>query len=553
MASQSLYRKWRSRTFAELIGQDHVRDTLRNAVRSKRVGHAYLFCGPRGTGKTSTARLLAKAINCLNPEDAEPCGSCAMCLAVQEGRSMDLIEIDAASNRGIDEIRDLREKVGFSPAQAAFKFYILDEAHMLTSEAFNALLKTLEEPPAHAIFVLVTTEAHKIPATIVSRCQRFDFHRVRLADLQAKLLRICAEEQLDIEPQALELIARNATGSFRDAESVLDQFMTFGPGRITVGYVHSILGLTPEASVSGLVGALVSRDAAAGLATINDVSDDGMDLRQFNHQIVDQLHHLLLIKSGNADLIAVTSDQMAILRHHAEGCSLHELTRWVRLFSQADASMRGSQQPQLPLELAFLDATTVESAPANPASLQAVTRSSGPPVETFNRQATAAAPARETPQREASPRFAPAPSSPVALHGEPAAAPALAGGAISLDQVKASWHKTLDTVGAVSRSLEGLLKGCEPTALEGNEVSLGFVHRFHRDRIDEPKNRVVVEKALSRVLGHEFRVRCVQLDNAAAAMARESAEAARRQAAAQDPQVKAAQEIFPGARIELAN
>ncbi len=549
MASQSLYRKWRSRTFAELIGQDHVRDTLKNAVRSKRVGHAYLFCGPRGTGKTSTARLLAKAINCLNPQDGEPCTQCEMCLAVQEGRSMDLIEIDAASNRGIDEIRDLRDKVGFAPAQGAFKVYILDEAHMLTSEAFNALLKTLEEPPAHAVFVLVTTEAHKIPATISSRCQRFDFHRVRLADLQAKLLRICAEEGLDIEPQALEMIARNATGSFRDAESVLDQFMTFGPGKITLGYVHTLLGLTPGESVERLVEALVSRDPTVGLATVNTVADDGADLRQFNRQIVDYLHQLLLVKAGNSGLLAVTSEQMENMVRQAGQCTLQNLTRWVRLFSQADAAMRGSQQPQLPLELAFLDAVSAEptQSPATAGSSPRTLQATGEPPA----RSVAAPIAGRPPQAQAEPAVSR--PQPAASLAERTPNPMAATEGPFLEQVKASWPKVMETVGLGSRSLQGLLRACEPTSIEGNEITLGFFHRFHRDRIDEAKNRVNVERAFTRVLGFECRVRCVHLQNAAAASARETAEAAKQQAASRDPQLKAAMEVFAGARIEPAD
>ena len=248
MASQALYRKWRSRTFEDIVAQDHVTHTLANALHSGRIAHAYLFTGPRGTGKTSTARLLAKAANCLGPEDGpRPCNQCPICQAVDEGRLIDLIEIDAASNRGIDEIRDLREKVNFRPNEARYKVYVIDEVHMLTNEAFNALLKTLEEPPGHVIFVLATTEPHKIPATVLSRCQRFDFRRIPAADIVGRLRYIAEQEGILVKDDALAFIARQATGSLRDAISLLDQLVAYGEETVSVEQVQQILGLVPPA------------------------------------------------------------------------------------------------------------------------------------------------------------------------------------------------------------------------------------------------------------------------------------------------------------------
>jgi DNA polymerase-3 subunit gamma/tau len=289
MATQALYRKWRSRTFEEVIGQDHVTRTLRNALATGRVAHAYLFTGPRGTGKTTTARLLAKAVNCVGEGDGRPCGECSICRAVDEGRLMDMIEIDAASNRGIDEIRDLREKVGFRPGEAHVKFYIIDEVHMLTDPAFNALLKTLEEPPSHVIFVLATTEPHKIPATIVSRCQRFDFRRIPLSEIAGWLTHIAEQEGLKVEPAALEYIARQGSGSMRDAISLLDQLTAYGSDTITLAQVQVVLGIAASQSVAELADNLIDGDLARGLELIDRVVGEGTEPRQYTREFVEYL------------------------------------------------------------------------------------------------------------------------------------------------------------------------------------------------------------------------------------------------------------------------
>jgi DNA polymerase-3 subunit gamma/tau len=551
MPSQSLYRKWRSRTFAELIGQEHITETLTNALRAGRISHAYLFCGPRGTGKTSTARLLAKAVNCQSLQGAEPCNQCEMCLAIQEGRAMDLIEIDAASNRGIDEIRDLRDKVGFAPSQGKYKFYILDEVHMLTTEAFNALLKTLEEPPGHAIFVLVTTESHKIPATIISRCQRFDFRRVAMRDLVNKLERICREEALEIEPAALELIARSATGSFRDAESLLDQLSAYKSERITLDYVQKLLGLIPAESVGRAVDALLRKDLSAGLALINQVADDGADLRQFNREIVSYLHGLLLIKAGNPGLLNVGAESLVTMQAQARDCSLSEMTRSLRLFGQADQALRNSSQPQLPMELAFVDAISQDMAaepggnPTRPVA-QAVSSVGVPTGASGLRN-----PADQIGGRVRSQTDSLVASVEPAVASSPTSA-GEAGHEMDLESVKSQWASILGGVGSLSRSLEGVLRDGAPIAVEGKAVVLGFSHAFHKERIEDAKNRVMVEKVLSRVTGQDCRVRCVLRDKEQAGGAGSRSALplrARLDAAAQDPQVQAVLEVFPGAKI----
>ncbi len=305
MANQALYRTWRSQTFEEVIGQAHVTLTLRHALRDGRMSHAYLFTGPRGTGKTSTARILAKALNCLAEDPgARPDNSCRICTAITEGRQLDLIEIDAASNRGIDEMRDLREKIGFRPNEARYKVYIIDEVHMLTKEAFNALLKTLEEPPPHAVFVLATTEPERVPETVRSRCQRFDFRRIGTPVMVEHLRNILESEGKRAEPEALAAVARRATGSMRDAISLLDQLLSYGDELLTVERVEEVLGLVSSESIAGLVDSLAARDTASGLALINNLVSGGLELGQFVDQVLGYLRAVLMVQmSGSAELL----------------------------------------------------------------------------------------------------------------------------------------------------------------------------------------------------------------------------------------------------------
>jgi len=340
LSYRALYRTWRPQTFEEIVGQEHVTRTLSNAVRMGRQAHAYLFCGPRGTGKTSTAKVLAKAINCSYREGGNPCNQCPSCVGINEGTWVDFLEIDAASNRGVDEIRDLREKVKFRPAASPFKVYIVDEVHMLTNEAFNALLKTLEEPPEHVVFILATTEPHKVPLTISSRCQRFDFRRISVRAIVERLAEVAQGAGIDVEPGVLELIARVADGSLRDAIGLLDQVAALGDGTARLEDAHDILGTVHEGFFERFVDQLARGDARGAIRALHEVEASGKDLKIFAREFTDYLRGILLdALDGGQGRVALAEER---------------IVRLLSLFAEAEQEMRFATRQILPLELAVV-------------------------------------------------------------------------------------------------------------------------------------------------------------------------------------------------------
>lgn len=459
MSSLSLYNKWRPRSFADpddhpLIGQEHVTRTLRNAVASNTMAHAYLFCGPRGTGKTSAARILARAVNCRRGQRGEPCNECENCLALLSGRQLDLlIEIDGASNRGVDDVRQLRERIMQRPGGAdltgRFKVYIIDEVHMLTGEAFNALLKSLEEPPPHVIFVLATTDPQKVPATVASRCQRFDFKPVPLELLVKHLDHVATSEGVRVEPEGMELLARNAAGGVRDAVSLLDQALAYaGTGRtpdaldaggvegttaragsVSARQIQAMLGLTDSAAVNQLVDAVLGGDLPGAIRVIHTVSAQGSDLRQFARQVLEFLRALLLTASGTGSLLQLDEDTQDAVQQRSGRVSLSELVRLIKLVSQAEQGLKSpAAQPQLPLELAVVEAVLRPGEGVSDGAIprpQAASRAPVPVTQVSSTRPQLIAPARPVqseppseqrvpaagPARENAVAFAPAPDS----------------------------------------------------------------------------------------------------------------------------------------------
>lgn len=513
MANQALYRKWRSQSFDDVIGQQHVIQTLQNALRSDRVAHAYLFTGPRGTGKTSTARILAKAINCTGSGE-KPCNACSTCRAITEGRLMDLIEIDAASNTSVDDIRDLRDKVGFRPGEAKIKFYIIDEVHMLSRSAFNALLKTLEEPPAHVIFVLATTEPEKIPATIMSRCQRFDFRRIKLEDIVGRLRFILQNEQIQAEDDALTFIARQAGGAMRDAISLLDQLTAYGHEVITLELVQSVLGTASSGATKDLIDCWLAEDATAGLALINQVVNNGVDPKQFTLEVVEYLRGLLLIKYGDAEqFLNLPAETLQTMHAQAQKLAPAKLLSGTQRFNQAikefKSSAGDSMIPQLPLELAFLEA------------LAAPTIATPTPIKAESVPAPAIATFAPPPAPKPAP-VAPAVAAPPAVKTEspaPAAtsAPATPVSALTKDELRRRWPAILDEVKIHSPNSLNYLKKpmMQGLDIQGDTINLQFgaSYRDALKRVD--KNKSAIIDAFRHVLGQQWNVEFILLsDNA---------------------------------------
>jgi len=530
----ALYRRYRSQTFAEVVGQEHVTRTLKNAIANGQVAHAYLLAGARGIGKTSIARIIAKAVNCPKAKSGDPCDACESCVAIRDGRFLDLIEIDAASNRGIDEMRDLREKVRFAPSMGQYKVYVIDEAHQLTNEAFNALLKTLEEPPPHVIFVLATTESQRIPATIVSRTQRFDLRRIPHQKMVQQLAAIAKAEKWQVDGPALEAISRHAQGSLRDAESILDQVATFAEGTVGVRDVDELLGATDWEETSALFDAIAANDAAKAVGLVRTLVDDGRDLRLFVRRAMDHLRALVLVRASNMLPETATESVGAVLRAQAPKFSLDRLAKIAHRLIETEQQLRTGEGTPLPLELALLDLTTETTASPAPAPKQSAPQPAPakPAATPAPRATSSAAPAPrqqgvvDLAERRAQQAAGPAATSATGPTG--AASPA-----VTLERVRAAWVGLLERAQERSLGKAAQLVKAEPVAIEGGTVVLAFPDDFARNMWD--RQRPDLERDLGELVGAVVRVRCVKQPAAAASNT---------QPATEDPMLRAALETF---------
>ena len=503
-----LYRKWRSQNFEEIVGQGPIVQTLKNAIKGNRISHAYLFSGPRGTGKTSTARIFAKALNCISGPTPEPCGTCDMCVKIKNGHAIDVIEIDAASNRGIDEIRDLREKVRYTPIEGKYKVYIIDEVHMLTSEAFNALLKTLEEPPLHIIFILATTEPQKVPVTIASRCQRLDFKRLSNPEMVAQINKIAGAEGIKIEDNAAALIARNSEGSMRDAISLLDQLVSFSGKNIKHDDVISLLGTASADHIFEFGDALGRGDVSKLFDLINQMVSEGRSVPQTTKDILLHMRNLMFSILGSDSVIEESSEHIAKLKEQSKLFSIDKIKEVMRIVSRAEIDMKWHPQARLLLEVAVMEACSSSHAPKEE------------PKRTEEKKTEVKSPVSFAPKIEEE-KDLPAGRQDKKmfklseLAGKTMSKPSTSG-AGEIFELRSKWQTILDEVKKKNVFAYISLHEGEPSQLDGGKLTVKFKKgfAFHKGRLEEAPAKSAVEEAVKNVSGRDIKLECV-IENAA--------------------------------------
>ena len=543
-------RKWRPKNFESLVGQEHVVRTLKNAISGQRISHAYLFTGPRGVGKTTTARLIAKTVNCLALKDNEPCNTCERCKEINQHAATDVIEIDAASNGLVDDARELREKVRYAPVNCKYKVMIIDEVHMMSNAAFNALLKTLEEPPEHTIFILATTEAHKVPATIISRCQRFDFRRIPLKEIVQRLLLIAADEKIQVSEESLHLIAKAADGSLRDAQSLFDQVVSFSGQELALNDVTTILGMVNNQVFITLVTAIAKRDTKTALLTINELVNSGTDLRQFMKDWVTYWHNLVLAKImpnwiTNLDL---ANNMQEVIAEQTALFSREELVSLAKLAVATDDEMRRTQHPRILLELFIIRLCASQRI----VSLEVLWENLNKLEANLNKSSDKkdnklALDSNSTSENKSETEVA----------GEPVLAVTELEETKSADELqlaKEFWPEIVAEIGENNRRLQALLRDVELTAITEEVVVLTCISDYHYSGINQKPARDSIEKQLTHRLGRPLRLELQVLNqdiSQDSTVSEDKPEQDFSQIIAQEPLVEKTLEIFGGKIIDI--
>ncbi len=511
--------KWRPQIFDEIIGQDHVASTLRSSLEKSRLANAYLFCGPRGVGKTSTARILAKALNCKDGPTVSPCGKCASCLEIAKGTSLDVIEIDGASNRLIDDVRTLRENVKFAPTQGKFKIYIIDEVHMLTNEAFNALLKTLEEPPPFVKFIFATTHPQKIPSTILSRCQRLDFRRISAKEMIEQLKKISRSEKITVDEDVLFAIAKASDGSLRDAESILDQLASFAQGKVSLKDAVSVLGLIEQEALFDIADKIIQKNALAALQILDNILNEGKDISVFLNNLIEHFRNLMVAKISPADsaLIDLPKEVLDRLSQQAAALSLDEIFAYFNILVGAQETGKRLDSLRIPLEIALVKLASDKKAQASVSQPAAAPKNNPPEAP---RPAKPVTPPVENKKEEEPPK-------------EPNTILS-----ITIEDIKNAWQNIADGLSKVKMYLATYLNEGTPLKLEKNTLTISFPRdcSLHKETLEERDNRQLIEKTFADSLNCNLRVNFV--------LSKE----ARQEPVQDDPALKSALNAF-GARF----
>lgn len=478
--------KWRPQNFDEIIGQNHIVTRLKSALEKNRLANAYLFAGPRGVGKTSTARILAKSLNCKDGPTANPCQRCVSCVEITKGRSLDVIEIDGASNRGIDEIRVLRENVKFAPTQGKYKIYIIDEVHQITTDGFNALLKTLEEPPPFVKFIFATTHPHKVPPTILSRCQKFDFRRIPVLDLIAQLEKIAAQEKIEIEKEVLFTIAKASDGSLRDAESILDQLASFSKDKVSLKDVISVLGIVEQEALFEITDKIIHKDALGALGLLNSIIDEGKDIAVFLSNLSEHFRNLMIAKVTNADskLIDLPQEICEKLLQQAQSFGLEEIFSTFNILVNTQEMSKRLESLRIPLEISLIKLAHDKKV-----------YSQNPPPPKYHQEP------KQSDIKEQ-------PSTPEIKKEDNSPASGDSIKSISLDEVKGMWKNMVDNLSRVKMSVATYLNEGAPVKFENNILTISFPKNYslHKESLETKTNKAIIEKAASELFNANVRV-----------------------------------------------
>ncbi|MDP4089224.1 MAG: DNA polymerase III subunit gamma/tau [Bacillota bacterium] len=509
MAYKALYREWRPKTFEDVVGQKHITVTLRNQIKSGRIAHAYLFCGTRGTGKTSTAKILSKALNCLNLREGEPCNECEMCRKINDGISIDVTELDAASNNGIDNIRDIIEDVQYPPQESRYKVYIMDEVHMLSTGAVNAFLKTLEEPPRNVVFILATTDPQKLPITILSRCQRFDFKRIKNDDIFDLLRRIVDQQGVYAEDKSLRLVARISDGAARDALSILDQAISMGGGKVEYNNLVGMLGLVTNENLIRLIDAVIDRNVEASMKLIDEIVLSGKDINTFIKDLISHLRNLMIVKVSNSpeDILDMSLENIADISAQAQKIRVEEIMRDIRILQEAEEQARWSKQSRIYLELSIIKMCKIEFDTSREVLLARINR-----LEEAIKQGKITVSAEKAVSKQSSPKeeaaHVKAPKEARVIPAEEFNADSKA----TIDDVRKVWKDILETLKARRAMViyASLMTG-RPGKCSGGVVEILYEQQyaFNKQRLEKEEARRLVDEVFSEVLKERIRVKYV--------------------------------------------